>query len=168
MKEKNDKINKVFIFGGKMLPNKRWRKLVIIYFIIFIIVFSLVKVLGKICDIGNRHLDIQKAEYMQENNNKGGKTYYISATGESKDGTDINKPMSIEYANMKTFYGNDKILFKRGETFYGSIEFNIVSDNGKTVYIGNYGEEEQLPILTTSYYVTNSKAWIEESDGLFF
>lgn len=168
MKEKNDKINKVFIFGGKMLPNKRWRKLVIIYFIIFIIVFSLVKALGKICDIGNRHLDIQKAEYMQENNNKGGKTYYISATGESKDGTDINKPMSIEYANMKTFYGNDKILFKRGETFYGSIEFNIVSDNGKTVYIGNYGEEEQLPILTTSYYVTNSKAWIEESEGLFF
>ncbi len=32
-------------------------------------------------------------------------------------GKDKNEPMSLETANQKTFYTNDKILFKRGDIF---------------------------------------------------
>ena len=69
-----------------------------------------------------------------------GTTYYISANGISMTGTDIEQPMSLENANKKTFYGNDRILFKAGDIFYGDIDFNIDISNGKIIYIGAYGE----------------------------
>lgn len=69
-----------------------------------------------------------------------GTTYYISANGISMTGTDIEQPMSLENANKKTFYGNDRILFKAGDIFYGDIDFNIDISNGKMIYIGSYGE----------------------------
>ena len=69
-----------------------------------------------------------------------GTTYYISANGTSMVGTDIEQPMSLENANKKTFYGNDKILFKAGDIFYGNLDFNVDTSNGKMIYIGSYGE----------------------------
>ena len=72
----------------------------------------------------------------------GGTTYYISANGTSKIGTTIEQPMSLEYANEKTFYGNDKILFKAGDIFYNSIDFYVDTTNGGMIYIGSYGERK--------------------------
>lgn len=54
------------------------------------------------------------------------KTYYVSATGsDANAGTSSAAPWkSIAKVNSFTFAANDSILFKRGETFYGSIVAN--------------------------------------------
>lgn len=94
------------------------------------------------------------------------KTYYISATGTSKDGTDINNPMSLAEANKKIYFGNEKVLFKCGDTFYGSIDFNISSTDGSMVYIGSYGEGDK-PIISGANVLINKDAWQIESENIY-
>lgn len=96
---------------------------------------------------------------IQENaSNNINNTYYIAQNGTDTEGTDINNPMSLQQAKKKTFYGNEKILFKRGDTFYGSIDFNIDAEDGKMVYIGNYGEGNK-PIISGANILINNNAW---------
>lgn len=96
---------------------------------------------------------------IQENaSNNINNTYYIAQNGTDTEGTDINNPMSLQQAKKKTFYGNEKILFKRGDTFYGSIDFNIDTEDGKMVYIGNYGEGNK-PIISGANILINKNAW---------
>lgn len=92
-----------------------------------------------------------------------GNTYYISATGTSTEGTDINDPMSLATANKKTFYGNEKILFKRGDIFYGTIQFKVEAEDGTMAYIGSYGEGEK-PIISGAATIINKDAWQEEGE----
>lgn len=94
-----------------------------------------------------------------------GTTYYVSATGISKDGTNINDPMSLKVANSRLFLANDKVLFKCGDTFYGTINFNIKSEDGNMFYIGSYGDGEK-PIISGANILINRNAWILE-DGLY-
>ena len=74
-----------------------------------------------------------------ENEDKEIKTYYVSADGISNDGTDINNPMSLNEANKKTYYGNEKVLFKRGDTFYGVINFNVEATEEKIMVLAAGG-----------------------------
>lgn len=68
----------------------------------------------------------------------------------------------------KTYKGNDRVLFKRGDTFYGAINFNVETDEDNFFYIGTYGDEnEPKPIITTSYYITNTNAWIDDGNGIY-
>lgn len=97
--------------------------------------------------------------------NNTGHTYYVSANGTSKDGTDINKPMSLQEANTKTFSSNDKVLFKSGDIFYGVINFNVNASDGSPLYIGSYGNG-QKPILSGSRILVNLNAWKSEN-GLY-
>ena len=103
-----------------------------------------------------------------ENNimkNMNGKTYYVSANGTSEDGTDINNPMSLEKANEKNFNGNDIVLFKSGDTFYGIIDFDVNTIEDQFFYIGSYGEGE-MPIISGANILINQQAWQLE-DGLY-
>ena len=90
-----------------------------------------------------------------ENEDKEIKTYYVSADGISNDGTDINNPMSLNEANKKTYYGNEKVLFKRGDVFYGVINFNVEATEEKMFYIGTYGEGEEKPIISGANILEN-------------
>mgnify|MGYP004571295401 CR=1 FL=1 len=74
-----------------------------------------------------------------ESDNREIKTYYVSADGVSSDGTDINNPMSLKVANQKKYYGNEKVLFKRGDIFYGTINFDVEATEEEMFYIGTYG-----------------------------
>jgi len=92
-----------------------------------------------------------------------GETYYIAANGTSKEGTDPNNPMSLKTALNKKYIGNDKILFKAGDTFYGVLNFNIVTTDDTYVLIGSYGEGEK-PIISGANILADSKAWEKEGD----
>lgn len=99
------------------------------------------------------------------NANNENNTYYISTSGTSTDGTDINNPMSLNEANKKTFYGNEKVLFKCGDIFYGQINFNVQAEDGTMLYIGSYGEGEK-PIISGANILINNYAW-EFENGLY-
>lgn len=91
------------------------------------------------------------------------KTYYISSSGMSTEGTDINNPMSLSEANKKTFYGNEKVLFKCGDIFYGTIDFKVQATEDEKLYIGSYGEGEK-PIISGANILINNNAWEQEED----
>ncbi len=95
-----------------------------------------------------------------------GKTYYISSDGKSNDGKDKNEPMSLETANQKTFYTNDKILFKRGDIFYGYANFEIKVIGNNNCYIGTYGEGD-LPIISGAKVIENKDVWEKYVEGIY-
>ena len=97
-----------------------------------------------------------------------GTTYYVSSTGTSTEGTDINNPMSLETANNKKYQLNDKILLKKGDIFYGQIRF-VVAQNGEGMcYVGNYGEGE-LPRVRGCKILDKSTAWnlVDETNNIY-
>lgn len=95
-----------------------------------------------------------------------GVTYYVAANGKSKDGTNINAPMSLETANSKNYSDKDKILLKRGDTFYGSLNFNIsVSSDAKEdrAYVGAYGKGA-APVVTAAKIISNPDSFVEQGE----
>ena len=96
----------------KIFQNKK-QKITIIFLIIFFIfevIYNVVNIINKKTIYENTILRFQQVERKFNSNyqsdNEQIKTYYISSDGVSKDGTNINEPMSLEEANNKTFYGN--------------------------------------------------------------
>ena len=94
-----------------------------------------------------------------------GTTYYISRDGTSSDGTNINDPMSLSEANKKNFEGNDRVLFKSGDIFYGIINFSVNKSDNSLFYIGSYGDGEK-PIISGANILKNRDCW-EYKDGLY-
>ncbi len=115
----------------------------------------------------------QKIEQMQQSDNELStaedtevKTYYVSADGTSKDGTDINNPMSLKEVNNKTYYGNERLLFKCGDIFYGTLNFNVEATEDEMFYIGSYGEGEK-PIISGANILINRDAWELDEEGIY-
>ena len=75
--------------------------------------------------------------------------------------------MSLNEANKKTYYGNEKVLFKRGDVFYGVINFNVEATEEKMFYIGTYGEGEEKPIISGANILVNSNAWLYDEENLY-
>ena len=155
-----------------MLPKKKlkFRLLIILFLFSIFIIYILANNVKQEKTIAEEKITeiITKAEYMQNNEILGGKVYYISSDGTSSVGTDINNPMSLQEANKKTFYGDDKILFKRGDIFYGTINFNIEADDKHMVYIGTYGDENlEKPIITVGYCVEDENAWKKVDENIY-
>ncbi len=92
------------------------------------------------------------------------KTYYVSANGTSRIGTNINDPTNIDYLNNKEIHSGDTILFKRGDTFYGSIDLQTSDSSDNAVTISSYGEGD-LPTISAARYV--NKKWEKYSDGIY-
>ena len=90
-----------------------------------------------------------------------GTTYYVSADGTSLDGTSILAPMSLETANTKTYSTADRVLFKSGDTFYGTIELNVSFDETskiKNLTVSSYGEGPR-PVISGGAVVSDEKSF---------
>lgn len=111
---------------------------------------------------------IRQADLISRSENNKGITYYVSIEGTSTEGTSINEPMSLEMANTKTYYGGDRVLFKRGETFYGVVKFDVDANENNMFYIGSYGDEKlEKPIISGAMVLQNLNAWEKEEDLLY-
>ena len=89
-------------------------------------------------------------------------TYYVSATGKSELGIDINDPMSYEAAQKRTYISGDRILFKRGDTFYGTFAPKISQVNNKVTLISDYGEGD-LPTFSGYKLINKAEGWTQLS-----
>jgi len=76
-------------------------------------------------------------------------TFYISNTGsDSNNGTSSSTPwQTIDKVNASTFIPGDNILFKKGDTFYGSITISQSGTAGNPITFSSYGSGVQ-PVIT--------------------
>ncbi|MBE6733564.1 MAG: hypothetical protein E7561_06185 [Ruminococcaceae bacterium] len=97
---------------------------------------------------------------------KSGKTYYVSVDGkDDNDGLSKDKPLSFKMANATLFKGGDKVLFKRGDTFYGLFAPIVASaSKDSRVTFDAYGKGD-LPKLSFAKIV--SKAWENAGNGFY-
>ena len=94
------------------------------------------------------------------------KTYYVSATGTSASGTSKKEPMSYETAKKKVYKTGDTVLFKRGDTFYGTFQPSIVKVDESVLTISAYGEGE-LPKISGYKVVASKNAWQLHAGGIY-
>lgn len=149
---------------------KRGIRLTTLFIIIVIFIISCVLIYNCSINTNNTNINTISISSMEQkflSTEKVTNTvYYISSTGTSSNGTDINEPMSLAEAKTKTYHANDKILFKCGDIFYDSINFNTDLADGETFYVGSYGEGEK-PIITTSKVLNNVEAWKKDSEKIY-
>ena len=93
-------------------------------------------------------------------------TYYVSSTGTSKYGTSANDPMSYETAKNKMYLSGDTILFKSGDTFYGTFDPNIYNIDDKVTTISSYGTGE-MPTILGYKIVDSESSWQLHSEGIY-
>ena len=92
------------------------------------------------------------------------KIYYVSADGTGKDGTDINDPISLDVLNTKKIKTGDTILFKCGDTFFGSVAPQIFYTNDKKILFSSYGTGD-LPTISAYKYI--EKNWEKYSESIY-
>ncbi|MBQ3514048.1 MAG: hypothetical protein IJA32_09680 [Lachnospiraceae bacterium] len=93
-------------------------------------------------------------------------TYYVSSTGTSKTGTSANDPMSYETAKKKSYVSGDTILFKKGDTFYGTFEPTISQLDNSITKISSYGEGE-MPTISGYKIVDSQDSWQLYREGIY-
>ncbi len=93
------------------------------------------------------------------------RTFYVSATGNNDaDGRSPSTAwQSISKVNSQTFAPGDAILFKRGETFYGTLTVKNSGSSGNPITFGAYGTGEK-PIITG---FTAVSGWTNEGNGIY-
>jgi parallel beta-helix repeat protein len=84
-------------------------------------------------------------------------TYYVSNEGSSSNnGTSTSTTWDLAKVNSFTsFVAGDQILFKKGETFYGSITVNNSGSSGSPITYGAYGTGDK-PIISG---LVNVNSW---------
>jgi len=95
-----------------------------------------------------------------------GVTYYVAADGKSETGTSATAPMSLETANKKKFADNDRILLKRGDVFYGYIDFDITVASEKEedrVYVGAYGSGAD-PVVSLAKIISDPASFAKQGE----
>ena len=92
------------------------------------------------------------------------KTYYVSADGTGWDGTDINNPISLDVLNTKKIKTGDTILFKCGDTFFGSVSPSVIYTNDERITVSCYGEGTR-PTISAYKYV--EKNWEKYSESVY-
>jgi hypothetical protein len=83
-------------------------------------------------------------------------TYYISNDGnDSNSGTDASSPwQTINRLNSASLSPGDNVLFRRGDTFYGSIVASNSGRDGNPITYGAYGSGNK-PVITGFTSVTS-------------
>ena len=93
--------------------------------------------------------------------------YYVSNTGnDSASGTSESTPWkSITKVNsaFSSMEPGDRILFRRGETFYGSLRISAGGISGNPIVIGAYGTGEK-PVITGFSTVSS---WNNAGNGIY-
>ena len=92
------------------------------------------------------------------------KTYYVSSDGTGWNGTDKEDPISLDVLNTKKIKTGDTILFKSGDTFFGSVNPQILYTNEKKIKISSYGEGTR-PTISAYKYV--EKNWEKYSENIY-
>lgn len=77
------------------------------------------------------------------------KTYFVSAQGnDSADGLSVATAWkSIEKVNSVTFLPGDRILFRKGDTFYGQIAVKGSGEEGRPITMSSYGDGSGRPVI---------------------
>ena len=94
--------------------------------------------------------------------------YYISSSGDDQNNSGLseNSPWkTIDKINSEfsSFKPGDRILFKCGDTFYGTLKITISGTAGSPVTIGSYGTGEK-PVITGFKTLTG---WKNEGNGIY-
>ena len=151
-----------------MIPKIRAKQIILVLCLLFILLVSFLAFFNT--NENDTNLMTVKERVSRAINNKSysheSVTYYVSANGISSDGTDVDNPMSLDEANKKTFNGNDKILLKAGDIFYGQIDFKIDTSIEDMAYIGCYGEGEK-PILSAAKIIESEEKWEKYEDNIY-
>lgn len=92
------------------------------------------------------------------------KTYYVSSDGTSQVGTDIDDPISLDVLNTKRIKTGDTILFKCGDTFFGSVNPSIIYTNDEKITFSSYGEGTR-PTISAYKYV--EKNWEKYNENVY-
>lgn len=92
------------------------------------------------------------------------KTYYISADGTGWDGTDIEDPISLDVLNTKIIKTGDTILFKCGDTLFGSVNPFIIYTKDEMITVSSYGEGPR-PTISAYKYISNN--WEKYSENIY-
>ena len=92
-------------------------------------------------------------------------TYYISNDGnDSNSGTDASSPwQTINRLNSASLSAGDNVLFRRGDTFYGSIVASNSGRSGSPVTYGAYGSGNK-PVITG---FTNVTSWTNKGGNIW-
>ena len=92
-------------------------------------------------------------------------TYYVSNSGnDANSGTSTSEPwLTIEKVNSFKPNAGDQILFKRGDTWAGTIIINNSGSSGNPIVYGAYGDGEN-PIISGFETITG---WTNEGDGIY-
>ena len=94
-------------------------------------------------------------------------TYYISSAGnDAANGlSDATSWRSIAKLNsvLPTLKPGDRILFKRGDTFYGSLKISKSGSAGSPITIGAYGTGKR-PVISG---FTTISSWTNENGGIY-
>ncbi len=96
-------------------------------------------------------------------------TYYVDASS----GSDYNSGLSqysawktIQKVNNCRFQPGDRILFKRGETWHGTLFIASSGTFAKPIVIGSYGDsEEPAPLVSGTY--DGPVSWEQVADNLY-
>ncbi len=148
-----------------MRPRKR-KKIVLILIILFTL-FIIATIIVGLYSENNIYISlIKKVTEMENYSSFSGKTYYISVSGSSSDGTDINNPMSLSVAKLKTYNSGDKILLKKGDIFYDNLNFNINAMKSKPVLISSYGQGEN-PIISNAKVIYEANVWEKYNNDIY-
>src|SRR3989339_129340 len=93
-------------------------------------------------------------------------TYYVSNTGlDTNNGISESTPwQSISKINATTFSPGDSILFKKGDTFYGSITVSQSGTVGNPITFSSYGTSNEKPVITG---FTTISGWTDEGGGIY-
>jgi uncharacterized repeat protein (TIGR02059 family) len=96
-----------------------------------------------------------------------GTDYYVSATGNDganglSEGTAWQSISKVNTASS-SFVDGDRILFKRGDTFKGTINLKASGTSAKPITIGAYGTGER-PVITG---FTQVSSWVSDGGGIY-
>lgn len=111
--------------------------------------------------------EIGAFEYFGQDTSINGTAYYVSVDGsDNNDGLTAATPwQTIDKVNasMGSLSPGDGILFKRGDTFYGSINITKTGTPGNPITFGAYGSGDK-PVITG---LTEITSWTNVGEGIY-
>ena len=92
------------------------------------------------------------------------KTYYVSSSGTSTNGTDVNDPINLDTLNDKEIKSGDTVLFKSGDIFYGAVDLRINYKDDRKIKVSSYGTGD-LPEIRACKMLGNG--WEKYNDNTY-
>jgi len=93
--------------------------------------------------------------------------YWVSNLGsDSNNGTSEETPWAtLTKVAAGTYHNGDKIHFRRGDTFYGTLDVSCAESTGEKVLVDSYGTG-RFPVIS-KYKIANPDRWELYSEGVY-